>query len=168
MCRAVLYLLQLLRRRRLVVVIFFAPPAKRQVDNNAWLFNLIKRTQSLIHDRPLLLNVARFTKRVAEGPTQKDGAWRLNLFRIFSNDRNPDCGDPDFFNFSLYQSHGLIADASGRGQKNQIDLIGFEFACDLPGGFFDQRHDVPTIDMPHEGIMGCCQTADHPFVDQFI
>jgi hypothetical protein len=56
----------------------------------------------------------------------------LNFFGEFPHDRNPDGGDPGFFNLSLDQSHGLITDASGRGQQDHVNLVPLEFFRDLP------------------------------------
>jgi len=108
-------LLQLRLGRRLVVVIIFPPPAKRQINNSARLFNLIKSPQGFKQYGPLLQNIAWLTDRMAKGPAQIYGARRFNLFSILSDDRNADGGNSDFFDFSLDQSDRLIADASGRG-----------------------------------------------------
>ena len=79
----------------------------------------------------MLPGIARFTERVTEGPLKVNGARRLNLFCIFTYDRHPDGRDAGFLNLSLDQSHGLVADASGRGQQNHIDDLLSEFFNDF-------------------------------------
>ena len=81
----------------------------------------------------MLLEVARFTERMAEGPLDVNGSWRLYLFGVFTHDRYPDSRDASFFDLSLDQSHGLVADASGRGQQDHINGVLAEFFDDLPG-----------------------------------
>jgi len=108
----------------------------------------------------LLLDVARLTERVTEGPLDVDGSWRLYLFRVFTHDRYPDSRDAGFFDLSLDQSHGLVADASGRGQQNHVNALLVEFFGDLSGGFADQSGDVMPVNMTHEGVVPGSHLAD--------
>jgi len=114
----------------------------------------------------LLLSVARLTQRMPERPVQRHAARRLDFLGISSDDRNPNSCDADPFNLSLNQSDRLIAEPSGRGQQDQVDLILLEPLRHFPGGLLDQGDDVRPIDMAHEAVMGFCQPAEQPFVDQ--
>ena len=130
------------------------PPAKRQINNLTWRGDAVERSESFQNDRTLLLSIARFTKWMAEGPLQVDAAWRLNLFCEFPNNGDANGGDTSFFNFSLDQSHGLIADASSRGEEDHVDLILFEPFHQFSSRLTDQGGNVATVDMPHEGVVG--------------
>ena len=81
----------------------------------------------------MLPDVARFTERMAEGPLEVNGPGRLHLFGVFAYDRDPDSRDAGFFDLSLDQSHGLVADASRRGQQDCINGVLAEFLDKLPG-----------------------------------
>lgn len=109
------------------------PPAKRQINNLTRCRDPIKSFQGLKHNGPLLLNLARLAKRMAKGPLQIDAARWLHLLCVFPNDAHAHGGNTGFLNFSLYQSNGLIADASSRGEQDQVHLILLELCCDLPG-----------------------------------
>ncbi len=98
----------------------------------------------------MLPDVARFAERVAEGPLDVDGARRLHFFGIFPHDRYPDSRDAGFFDLSLDQSHGLVADASGRGQQDHVDGLLPEFIDDLSRRSADQGGDVTPVNVPHQ------------------
>lgn len=108
-----------------------APPAEGQVDDLAWGLDRVKGLERAQYDSTLLPDVARFTQGVAKGPAQKDCARRLDLFREFAHNRYADGGNARFFYLSLDQSHGLIADTSGRSQKDDIDLVLFQLLHQL-------------------------------------
>ena len=110
----------------------------------------------------MLLDIARLTERVSKRPLDVNGPWRLHLFCVFAHDRYPDCRDAGFFNLSLDQSHGLVADASGGGQQDHVNFVLSKFFDDLPGGFADQRGDVMPVNMSHEGVVAVSQVTDGP------
>ena len=139
-------------------------PAKRQVNNLARRSDPVKSLEGFKNDRPLLLNLARFTQRMAERPFQVNAAWRLNLFRVLPNNGDANGGDTGFFNLSLYQSHGLIADASGRGEQNHVDLVLFEPLHHFLGCLSDQGGNVTTVDVAHEGVVGVGQLPYNAFL----
>lgn len=126
------------------------PPAKRQINNLTRCRDFIKSFQGLKHNGSLLLSLARLAKRMAKGPLQIDAARWLHLLRVFPNDGYAHGGNAGFLNFSLYQSHGLIADASSRCEQDQIHLILLESFCDIPGRLADQGGDVASVNMAHE------------------
>ena len=144
------------------------PPTKRQIDNLSRSCNLVKSFKGFKNNCPLLLNVARFTKRMTERPFQVNAAWRLNLFRVLPNNGDANGGDTGFFNLSLYQSHGLIADASSRGEKDHVDLVLFEPLHHLLSGLANQGRNVSTVNMAHEGVVGFDQLTDNAFLLQFL
>ena len=143
-------------------------PAKGQIDNLSRSGDLVKSFKGFKNNCPLLLNVTRLTKRMTERPFQVNAAWWLNLFRILPNDGDTYGGDTGFFNLSLYQSHGLIADASGRGEQDHVDLVLFEFLHHILGCLSDQDGDVATVDVAHEGVVGVGQLTDNAFLLQLL
>lgn len=150
--------------RFFVTLIIMPAPTKRQINNLAWSFDPVKSFEGFQNNSPLLLNVARFTKRMAERPLQVNAARRLNLFCVLTNNGDANCGDAGFFNLSLYQSHGLIADASGRGEQNHVNLVLFKSLHDLLGGLSDQGGDVATVNVTHERVVGVGQLPDNTFL----
>ncbi len=154
--------------RRAIVPVLFAPPAKRQIDDRPRQLSLVKSAKRLVQYRPLLLPVARLSQRMTKGPAQKDCTRWPDLFRVFPDDRNADRRNPPSFNFSLDQSHGLIADPSSRCQQNHVDLVSFQSSGDLVRRPLNQCCDMPPIDMPHERVMSLGQTADDPFINKLL
>ena len=144
------------------------PPAKRQINDLTRSGDTVKSLKGLKNNSPLLLNLSRFTKRMTERPFQVNATWRLNLFRVLPNNGDANGGDSGFFNLSLYQSHGLIADASGRGEQDHVDLVLFEPLSHLLGGLSDQAGNVATVDVAHEGVVGVGQLTDHAFLLQLL
>ena len=108
----------------------------------------------------MLRNVARFTEGMAEGPFEKNAAGWADLRGVVADDGDADGGDAGSFDFPLDQSYGLIADASGRGEQDQVDFVGAELAGDLAGTPFDQGRDVPAIDVPHEAKVPMVEAAE--------
>ena len=147
----------------LVAVVIVPPPAKRQINNLSRSRGRIKHPEGFENHRPLLLDVARLTERVTEGPLDVDGSRRLHLFRIFTHDRHPDSRDAGFFNLSLDQSHGLVADASGRGQQDHVDGLLPELFDDLSRRLVYQGGDVMPVNVPHEGVVAGSQFTDDAF-----
>ena len=144
------------------------PPAKRQINDFTRSGDPVKSLEGFKNNSALLLNLARFTQRMAERPFQVNAPWRLNLFRVLPNNGDANGGDSGFFNLSLYQSHGLIADASGRGEQDHVDLVLFEPLYHLLGGLSDQTGNVATVDVAHEGVVGVGQLTDNAFLLQFL
>ncbi len=64
--------------------------------------------------------MVRLAERVTKGPLQKDGPWRLHLFGVTPDYRDADGGYPLGLDYSLDQSHGLIADGSTRGEEDTV------------------------------------------------
>ena len=144
------------------------PPAKRQINYLTRSGDTVKSLKGFKNNSPLLLNLSRFAKRMTERPFQVNAAWWLNLFRILPNDGDTHGGDTGFFNLSLYQSHGLIADASSRGEQDHVDLVLFESLHHLLGGLSDQSGNVATIDVAHERVVGVGQLTDNAFLLQLL
>ena len=108
-----------------------SPPAKRQINNLPRSRGRIKHFEGFEDHRSLLPGVARLAERVAERPLDVDGSRRIHFFGIFPHDRHPDSRDAGFFNLSLDQSHGLVADASGWGQQHHVYFLLPELCDDL-------------------------------------
>ena len=136
------------------------PPTKRQINDLTRSGDPVKRFKGFKNNSPLLLYIARLAQRMTKGPLQIDAARRLYLFCVFTNDCYPNGGDACFFDLSLDQSHGLIADASSRGEQNDINLVALEFLHHLPGRLGDQGGNVSAVNMAHEGIVAACELAN--------
>ena len=154
--------------RFLIAFIIMPPPAKRQINNLTRSGDIVKSLKGFKNNSPLLLNLSRFTKRMTERPFQVNTTWGLNFFRVLPNNGDANGGDSGFFNLSLYQSHGLIADASGRGKQDHVDLVPFESLHHFLGGLSDQGGDVTTVDVAHEGVVGVGQLTDNSFLLQLL
>jgi len=150
--------------RFLIVLIIMPPPAKWQIDNLTRSSDPVKSFKGFKNNRPLLLNVARFTKRMTERPFQVNAAWRLNFFCVLPNNGDANGGDTGFFNLSLYQSHGLIADASSRGEQDHVDLVLFEPLHHLLSGLANQGRNMSTVNMSHEGVVDSGQLTNDAFL----
>lgn len=144
------------------------PPAEGQVDDLAWAGDGVEGLQSFQYHGSLLLDVASFTQRVPEGPFQKNAAWRLHFLGVFTHDRYPDSGDAGFLNLSLDQPHGLITDASGRGQQNDVDVICSQAQGNLFCTLFDKLRNVPAVDMPHKGKTLSGQGTNNPLIGELL
>ena len=129
------------------------PPGKRQVDNLARFPDGFDGFEGLEQNGALLGQIARFAQGMAEGPFEEDGAGRLDFFRVVPNDGDAHRRNALSFDFSLDQPHGLIADASGRGQQHQIDLVFLELAGNFRGARFDQGRYAAAVNMAHEAEM---------------
>jgi len=138
-----------------------SPPTKRQINNLTRRGDAVERSESFQNNCSLLLDIAWLTQRMTKRPLQVDAAWRLNLFCELANDGDANGGDTGFFDFSLDQSHGLIADASSRGEQNHVDMILFELFYHLLSSLPDQAGNMSTVDMAHERVVGVGQLANH-------
>ncbi len=96
-----------------------APPGKGEVDDLPGGGDGIEGLEGFEEDRPLLADVPRFAEGMAEGPMEVDAARRAYLLGVLAHDGNADGGDAGFLDGPLHQSHGLIAETSGRGQQDQ-------------------------------------------------
>jgi hypothetical protein len=150
--------------RLLIALIIMPSPTKRQINYLTRSCNPVKSFKGFKNNCPLLLNVARFTKRMTERPFQVNAAWRLNLFRILPNNGDANGGDTGFFNLSLYQSHGLIADASSRGEEDHVNLVLFEPLHHLLSGLANQGRNMSTVNMSHEGVVDFGQLTNDAFL----
>ncbi len=114
------------------------------------LIDFVKRLEGPVQYGRLLVPVAGFPQGVPEGPAQKNGSRRFYFFGVLAHDGDADGGDAGLLNRPLDQSDGLIADASGRGQKDGVHAIFKEHAGNLRSCSLDQCLDVRTVDMAHE------------------
>ena len=138
-------------------------PAEGEVDDRARRGDRVKCLEGLQDDRPLLLVLAGFAERVPEWPLDVNGTWRPHFFSVFPNDGNTDRRHARFFDFSLDQPDGLVADSSGWGEKNHVDCFPAQQRNDLTGRFANQGGNVVPVDMTHEGIVMRSQGADAAF-----
>ena len=111
-------------------------------------------------DAELLGDVAWFTQRMPEGPSQVQGARRPDLEGDIAKNgdgygRNS-CG----LNRALDQSDGPIADPSSGSEEHKVRRVG---AQQLEQGWKDlllERSHVSAVDMAHEGVVLSGQTAE--------
>ncbi len=136
--------------RLLVDTVVVAPPFEWQIENLAWDRDGVEGSECFQNNNALLLRIPWFAERVTKRPLQVNASWRLYLFRVLTYDRYSHGGDSSFFDLSLYQSHGLIADASSRGEQDDVNLVLLEFFNDLFCCLPDQGGNVPAVDMAHE------------------
>ena len=140
------------------------PPTEGQINNLTRSGHAVQGFERFEHHGALLLYIARLAQRMTKGPLQVDAARRLYLFCVFTNDCYSNGGDACFFDLSLDQSHGLIADASGRGEQNDIDIVMLELLYHLLGRLSDQGGNVTAVNMAHEGIVAACELANDSFL----
>ncbi|GEM_PF-2182537 len=136
--------------RILVGTIVVAPPLEWQVDDFARGGYRVKGLKGFQYNCALLSHISRFAERVTERPFQVNAAWRLYLLRVLTHDCYSHGSDSSFFDLSLYQSHGLIADASSRGEQDDVNLVLPEFFHDLFCCLSNQGGNMPAVDMAHE------------------
>jgi hypothetical protein len=137
-------------------------PTEWQVDDFTRRCNNIKGVQGFEDHGPLLQDVPRFTERMSEWPAQEHGSRRTYLLGEFPYDRYADGGNTGFFDLSLDQPHGLIADASGRRQQDHVDVVPVESFHHLLRRDRDQGGDMPAVYVAHERVMPVSQAADDP------
>ena len=137
------------------------PPAEGQINDLARGGDGVEGVQGFHYNCMLLLDVAWLAQRVAERPTQEHASWRLHLLSEFAHNRHSYGGNAGFFDLSLYQANGLIADASGRSQHDYIDLILPEFFHHLFCRLTNQSSDVSAVDVTHEGVVCISQATDN-------
>lgn len=137
---------------RSLQIVFLCPPTPRpaHIDDGSGRFNGIKRLESFTENSGLLIPAAGLTQRMAEWPTQEDRSRWFDFFGIGTVEGDADRGDAAAFYFTLDQSHGLMADPSGRCQQYRIHLHILEHASDLGRGPTNQCADMVPGDMAHE------------------
>lgn len=79
--------------------------------------------QRCVDDGALLRRPIRFTERVTQRPLQKDCAWRADSNREIPGERDADGGYAGSLDNACDQSHGPIAEPSGRGQERKVDAV---------------------------------------------
>ena len=150
-----------------ILVLFPSPPV-RQVEDRARLLDRIQCPQCFRQDHPLLSFVERLSERMSEGPSEKNGPRRFDLLRIIPYDRNADRREPLLLDLPLYQSHGLVADASPWYKQDDIDFVALQPPCDLASCCADQRENMSSGDVPHEPVVQVRNTPDEPFLSEFL
>lgn len=128
-------------------------PAKGKVNDLARSDDRVEGLERFKNDCALLFDVARFAEWMTERPLQVNAARRLDLLRVLTHNCDPHGRNAGFFNLSLYQSHGLIADASRRGEQDHVDLGLLELINHLLGSLTNQGGDMSSVYMAHEGIV---------------
>jgi len=116
--------------------------------------------KSLVQHGGLLIGAAGLAQRVAEGPAQEDRSRRFDFLGVGSVDGDADGRNSAGFYDALDQSHGLMADASGRCQQYHVHLQFLENADNLVRGPVDQGLDMAAVNMAHERKMHIGDSPD--------
>jgi hypothetical protein len=93
-------------------IVFFSTPFVRQFNDRTRFLYGVQCPQCFCQHYLLLYSVKWRAEWMTEWPSQENSPRRLDLLGILPNDRYSDCRNPLFFYFTLYQSHGLVANAS--------------------------------------------------------
>ena len=143
------------------LTIGLAAPGPARLPDSPWLLDCIERTQRVVDDAELLCAIERLAKWVAKRPFQMERAWRAHLLgNLFQTD-NADSRNPGGLDCASDQSHGLVADASGRREQHRIDLLLLELVGNLRRCALQERRDVRRLNMAHEAVAGG-ERADLP------
>ena len=97
---------------------------------------------------------------MAQGKAGVDRAGRLDLLADAAREGHRDGGDAGRFDDALDQSHGLIAQASGRGEDDGIHPILIKLVRHLGCGGVHQGVDVGRQDVTHEAEVVAADCAD--------
>jgi hypothetical protein len=145
--------------------ILLPPPGPARLQNCTWLLGSVQRAQHIVDHAKLLRAIARRAQRVAERPFQMYCARRAHFLGDLAQTDDRDGWDAGGLDGAGDQSHGLIADASGRRQQYCVDAILLELAGHLRRAGVQQRLNVRRLDMAHEAV-ACSQGADLPALGQ--
>jgi hypothetical protein len=129
-----------------------APPGPTWLKDRAWLLDSVQGAQRVVNRAALLRAVKRLAQRVAEGPFQVDHPRRAHLFGDLFQTDDADGRNPGGLDCAGDQSHGLVADSSGRCQQHRVDLFLLEHASDLRCCDAQQCFGVRRLDMTHEAV----------------
>ena len=80
------------------------------------------------------------------------GAGRLYGFADLSGNGYSDRGDSLPFYLPLNQTDRLVAQASGRNQQGDVDILVPQLAGNIRCGLFHERVQMGSLDVPHKGI----------------
>lgn len=101
-------------------------PLEGQVYDFTGLLDAVERLKCFEQDGSLLWPVACFAQGMAKGPLEENRAGRAHFFAVITDYRHADGRNACSFNLSLDQPHGLVADPSGRGHQDNVDLVCLE------------------------------------------
>jgi hypothetical protein len=106
--------------------------------------------------QPRLIGFARL---MAQWKIDKHRAGRFDSPGYVDRGSHTQGWNPGFFNYSRYQSDGLVAYGSGGHQVEGVNFGAFEFIGDFRGEF--GAHFARGIDAAHEAEAWVVQLADH-------
>lgn len=95
------------------------PPIPGLQDGPRFVHGL-QRPQRIDKDRPLLLDSEGFAERMAERVTEIKSTGRLHLLRHLFLERDPHRRNAFYLDGTLEQTHGLVAQPSGRGEDDGL------------------------------------------------
>ncbi len=102
----------------------------------------------------LLRSIVRLAKRVTKRPLEVHDTRRPHFFCDLAQPDDADGWDSSRLDGSCDQSHGLITDASGRGEQHRVHTLLFEPPGNLWSGCVQQCLDVRRLDMAHKAVAG--------------
>ncbi len=132
-------------------------PTIGAINNAPGLSGGFQQIEAFAKNSTLLVSVERFAERMPKRILQKIGAWGLDFFADFSGDGNANGGYSLAFDFSLHQTHGPIAQASGRHEEHRVDFLLLELPCNGFGGPLHQCFNMSLIYVPHQPVESLCR-----------
>lgn len=105
------------------MIILPAAPPEAGVDNLTRHPDCVKGLEEFGEHGPLLANLKGLPQGMSERPAQEHGSRGLHLFGILPHYRYADCRYACLLDGALYQTDGLIADASGRDKNYCVHTI---------------------------------------------
>ncbi len=124
-------------------------PAIRQGQDRTRCSDLLGGMQTIEKHLALQFAVSNAPERESERMLDKQGPRGFHLLRDFTYQSERDCRETSLIEYSLEQSHGLLADRSSRNQENQVNAVFLELPRYFRAGLIEQRaHDR---DVSHKG-----------------
>jgi len=98
-------------------------PGITRLQDGARLHERLQGIESLKQNGSLLLYLEGLPQGISERVAKEEGPRRLHLARDLFLQRNPDGRNALGLDGALEQAHGLVAEASGWGQKDGLGAI---------------------------------------------
>lgn len=138
-----------------------------RLDDSPWVFDGLESLERLEQDGPLLIRVKGLPQRVAEGITEGEGPRGSDPLCDLFLERDTYGGNAPGLNRSLDQAHGLVAQASGRREKNGLDPLPKEAFGNLGGCLVDKGLEMRAVDVSHEAIQGRADASNNSLIPEF-
>ena len=138
-----------------------------RLEDSPWDFDGLESLERFEQDGPLLIRVKGLPQRVAEGITEGEGPRGSDPLCDLFLERDADGGNTLGLDRPLNQAHGLVAQASGRREKNGLDPLPNQALGDLGGCLFHEGFQMRTVDVSHEAIQGRADASNNSLIPEF-